>query len=144
MGSPSAPKSETVYKPGKETVYQTYTPMYIQKALAGSSQVAQENLQKARDYYAASANTASVMPGAGIKMPEVPTFEIYDTTKFLPGEEEIAKGEEKIKQQQKNQKQKQKEKDKAKELELYNAAVMTSKFGKPGVNSKIFSWLLFK
>ena len=90
--------SKTVYEPGRKTIAQTYTPLYLQEAMADYTNYSQRNRQKSREQYLDAVGKASIMPGAGLPQTDPKTHEReqFDMRKFLPSEEFLAKGYEDI------------------------------------------------
>lgn len=98
-GGGSKQETKTVYEPSRKTLVQSYTPLYIQQAMADQANTSGRNLELARQAYAQTVSNLSVAPGAGFKAPIVPQYEVFDATKYLPSQEFLAQGQQKKQQQ---------------------------------------------
>lgn len=111
MSSGGGSSSKTVYEPGRKTIAQTYTPLYLQEAMADYTNYSQRNRQKSREQYLDVVGKASIMPGAGLPQIDPKTYEReqFDMRKFLPSEEFLAKGYQDIENETKEKEEKAKE-----------------------------------
>lgn len=113
----SKQESKTVYEPGKKTLTQSYTPLYIQQAMADQADVSGRNLELARQAYAQTIANLNIAPGAGFKAPVTPKYEVFSASKYLPSEEFLNLGQQTIDEEKKRREARQAEKDREAERE---------------------------